>query len=538
MTVPATGPTAEAATRHLAAGRLAEAEAAARAILQNDPRQPDALHVLGVVAASTGHGAQALELIGRAIAGRAQNATFHFSHGNVLQGVGRAEDARAAFARALALQPDFVEAQFNLALTLERLGRPDEAVRAYERSAALTPGLFQAHVNLGNLYQSLYRHEAAVEAYGRALAIDPALAEARSNLGNALMALGRSEEALAALRDAVARRPDFAMGHFNLGVALQREEQLEAAARAYRQALGLDGGLVEGHYNLGTALRALGRLEEAEAVLRRAIELDPEHAQATAHLAGVLLEHGDGDQALALCEAYLGRHPGNSSLLCLKALVQVETGREEVHEELLDLDRLVRPTRLESVPGYNDVAHFNQALAAHVEAHPTLSYAPPDNATRKGWHTGNLAAGADGPIAALAEQIEAAARAYRRAVPPEPGHAFLASLPENWRLTIWSVVLDAEGHQLPHIHPTAWLSGVYYAQVPEVVAREAGQQAGWIEFGRPGPPHRSRILPPLKTLQPEDGLMVLFPSYLYHRTIPFTGEGRRISVAFDLIAQP
>ena len=298
-----------------------------------------------------------------------------------------------------------------------------------------------------------------------------------------------------------------------------------------------DETLVEARYNLGTALRALGRLDEAEQALRRAIARDPAHAQAHAHLAGVLLEAGQGDQARALCDAYLARHPGNTSLLCLKALVLAETGDAAARGQLHDLDRLVRPSRLEAVPGYDNLARFNRALAEHVQAHPTLAYAPPDNATRKGWHTGSLSPERDGPVAALAEQIELAARAYRQALPPEPGHPFLGALPERWRLTIWSVVLEAEGHQLPHIHPTAWLSGVYYAQVPEVVNRDAARQAGWIEFGRPGPPHRPRVLPPLMTIRPEAGLMVLFPSYLYHRTIPFEGAGRRISLAFDLIAE-
>ncbi|MEM7223439.1 MAG: tetratricopeptide repeat protein [Pseudomonadota bacterium] len=526
--------TPEAASEHLAAGRLAEAEAAARAILQADPRQPEALHVLGVVATATGHGDQGADLIQRALAERGNEPTYHFSLGNALRATNQPEAARASFERAVRLKPDFVEAQFNLALTLEALGLPQEAEQAYLRVADRAPGLFQAQVNLGNLYQKLYRYEAAVEAYGRALAIKPDLAEARSNLGNALMALGRSEEALAALREAVARRPDFAMGHFNLGVALQRQEHLEPAIAAYRQALSLDGGQVEALYNLGTALRALRRLEKAEQALRQAVGRDPDHAQAHAHLAGVLLEQGDGAAALALCDDFLSRHPGNCSLLCLKALVQVEVGQNAVRAELLDMDRLVRPTRLAQVPGYDTVADFNRALAEHVLAHPTLAYAPPDNATRKGWHSGALS---EGPVADLAAQIETAAQAYRAALPAEPGHPFLGHLPARWRLTIWSVVLEAEGHQLPHIHPTAWLSGVYYAEVPEVVGREAERQAGWIEFGRPGPPHRTTVLPPLKTVQPEEGLMVLFPSYLYHRTIPFEGDGRRISVAFDLIPE-
>ena len=48
---------------------------------------------------------------------------------------------------------------------------------------------------------------------------------------------------------------------------------------------------------------------------------------------------------------------------------------------------------------------------------------------------------------------------------------------------MWATVLDQGGHQAPHVHPTGWLSGVYYAAVPEP-APGSPPDAGWIEFGR------------------------------------------------------
>jgi hypothetical protein len=79
------------------------------------------------------------------------------------------------------------------------------------------------------------------------------------------------------------------------------------------------------------------------------------------------------------------------------------------------------------------------------------------------------------------------------------------------------------------------LSGVYYARVPDFIAGGSGGQAGWIEFGRPPDHFHNETQPETRAFRPEAGLMILFPSYFYHRTIPFEESGIRISIAFDLM---
>lgn len=78
------------------------------------------------------------------------------------------------------------------------------------------------------------------------------------------------------------------------------------------------------------------------------------------------------------------------------------------------------------------------------------------------------------------------------------------------------------------MHPSSWLSGVYYVAVPD--AADANDQAGWIELGRPE--ERFELAAEVRTYRPEAGLMVLFPSFI--RTIPFQSRRKRISIAFDV----
>jgi uncharacterized protein (TIGR02466 family) len=94
--------------------------------------------------------------------------------------------------------------------------------------------------------------------------------------------------------------------------------------------------------------------------------------------------------------------------------------------------------------------------------------------------------------------------------------------------------MDGGGHQAPHIHPEAWLSGVYYPLVPEAIRSDEGGQ-GWLAFDEPDRHFPRSDEAPTLRVRPTEGLLVLFPSYLFHRTIPFSGEGARISIAFDVI---
>jgi uncharacterized protein (TIGR02466 family) len=130
--------------------------------------------------------------------------------------------------------------------------------------------------------------------------------------------------------------------------------------------------------------------------------------------------------------------------------------------------------------------------------------------------------------------VGSAATAYWRALSQGAPHPFIEHRPNAVFLKMWSVVLERGGHQVAHIHPEAWLSGVYYPQLPASV-RDGGGPAGWLEFGEPDGSFPTQMKAPTYKVRPEEGLIVLFPSYFYHRTIPFEEPGTRISIAFDVV---
>jgi hypothetical protein len=78
------------------------------------------------------------------------------------------------------------------------------------------------------------------------------------------------------------------------------------------------------------------------------------------------------------------------------------------------------------------------------------------------------------------------------------------------------------------------VSGVYYVKVPEELHDPARKREGWIEFGRPDPRFTCVRDPSVKVFEPEEGTVLLFPSYLWHGTLPFESDEERISIAFDV----
>ena len=95
------------------------------------------------------------------------------------------------------------------------------------------------------------------------------------------------------------------------------------------------------------------------------------------------------------------------------------------------------------------------------------------------------------------------------------------------------MILQAQGHQRPHIHPSGWLSGVYYVRVPRSVG--GATHYGCIELGKPPANIGCRRPHEARRVAPQAGRMLLFPSYVYHHTIPFHDDENRISFAFDVV---
>ncbi|MEM7251081.1 MAG: tetratricopeptide repeat protein, partial [Pseudomonadota bacterium] len=447
--------------------------------------------------------------------------------------------------RADALPDD----HYRLAVLLQDAGDQRRAETHY-RYALDTQSTPDAWLGLGNALRAQGRLSDAVDAYRQGLntlgsARGPASVALTNNLGGVLIELEDYDGAESAYRDTVAADPNHVSAWSNLGLVHQRQTRFEESAAAFKRALEITPSDPRAALAYGHARQLTGDLDAAESGFRDALaKLSPNDPYATdlrgkliGRLADVALRRQDAGGALAFCDEQLVQFPGDASTLAVAAICANEADAIARRDRLLAFDHLVLPYDVANVE--RNGASLNQALSTYVVKHPSLDYAPDQHATRKGMHSGDLFVGDDDRlIAHLADAIwDAAGQFVARLAAWDASHPTLTTRPPRSRLRIWGVVMRSGGHQIPHIHPAAWLSGVYYPQLPPFVADQQNDNAqlGWIEFGRSPDEFFATRPMPTRTFRPQEGRMFLFPGYFYHRTIPFDADAERISIAFDFV---
>jgi tetratricopeptide (TPR) repeat protein len=262
------------------AGDRAGAEASVRAVLAEQPDQPMALHLLGVLALRAGRAREAVVLLEQARSARPDNADTILALADALATAGDPAAAITHYRTVLQCQPGRADASINFARALCQVGEPQQAVNACRAALAVSPGLVAAQAALASALLHLGDPDAALAAADAVLLKHAQSAEALFVRGTACSALGRGAEAVAALCEATKLRPDDASAWLNLGNAYADRDQLDDAERCMREALARDPALPEAHASLGWLLTGHGRLAEAVAACDAALRLRPGFARA------------------------------------------------------------------------------------------------------------------------------------------------------------------------------------------------------------------------------------------------------------------
>ncbi|RZT04086.1 Predicted methyltransferase, contains TPR repeat [Duganella sp. CF402] len=282
-------------------GRLEPAQALYRQVLELNPRQFDALHLLGVIARQQGDFNAAIELISRALDLDNAQATAHCNLGVALLDAGRVDEALASHERALALNPSYALAWSNRGNALRRLGRLNEALDSYQRAVQFKPDYAEAHCNRAIVLQDMNRYLDALGAAEDALNIKDRNADAWLARGHALHCLRYLPEAVESFDRAIHLRPDWAEAYSAQGASLFKLGEFGAALDSYDQALKHRPDYALAHYHRGNVLRALERREEAIAAYRAALA----HGDNPETIAFALASVGEGETPAALPNDYV-----------------------------------------------------------------------------------------------------------------------------------------------------------------------------------------------------------------------------------------
>ena len=285
---------------------------------------------------------------------------------------------------------------------------------------------------------------------------------------------------------------------------------------------------------MGSALNLMKRPGEAVKVFEQVMARHGEDASLLGCAAESALLAGDPERAAMLCEKSLNLAPHDQASLAMLGTAWRMLG-DERDEALNGYDSLIRIFDLEPPEGFSDMESFNAELNAWLDRlHPaTREYL--DQSLRGGTQTPDKLFGAGHDLVEkIQRRIAQAVERYIADLKPDDKHPLPHAGARGFDYTgSWSSRLKDCGFHTNHIHPEGWISSCYYVALPKAVEDAEGRQ-GWIKFGEPG--LEVELKDPIRrAIQPRAGRLVLFPSYMWHGTVPFRDTQPRTTIAFDAV---
>ena len=258
------------------AGALARAETIYRQVIDREPDNPDALHLLGVIAHQKGEYEAAEKYILRAITRDKEVAEFYLNLGNARRDQGEITVAIEDFKTALRLKPGLVEAHYNIANELLAPGNISEAIACYKNAIDLNPDLAEAHYNLGAAFEEQGEMDEAFTCYQEAIKRKPAYAEPYNSIGVLLEKRDDFNGAIKAYKKAVQTDPEYADAYNNMGLAFREQNKLKEALACYEMAVRLKTDFAEAYNNIGEVFKREGKVEDAVACYEKALAISPD----------------------------------------------------------------------------------------------------------------------------------------------------------------------------------------------------------------------------------------------------------------------
>jgi tetratricopeptide (TPR) repeat protein len=439
------------------------------------------------------------------------------------------------------------------ALLHRALDEHEDALRAFEEAARLAPA--DASIAHGHARVALEAGLDARALFDLALKLKPA-GDVILGRAAARYAMGEGEAAAAELAAVLKTNPNWAQGHAQwaqlvamigkperatdtINAALEvlpRDVQLWQAAiqiltRAERHSEAWtradDAIAATGQASIFALARAAamsdsGALERAGAAFMQLPE--PASVSHAVHLARHLIRAEEWHRLSDLTDRWMqgddAHHFWPYASICWRKT-------DDARAQWLEGDeRLVKAFDLTSdLPPIESLAACLRSL--HAKSGRFL-----DQSVRGGTQTdGPLFARLEPEIQALRKAIVSAVERYRASLPPiDPGHPMLRHRRDG-RVRFsgsWSVRLQGAGFHSNHVHPQGWISSAFYVAVPNDLRGEEG----WLTLREPQA-ELGVQMPPLSRIAPKPCQLVLFPSMMWHGTLPFT-SGERMTVAFDI----
>lgn len=162
--------------------RFKEAEYVYQSVLRENPRHPDALNLMGVLAVEASKNSIALDYLHKAVKLAPKQAIYRNNLGNALIIASQYEDALPHLRKAVALDPGYADAWCNIGKAWRLIGDMAEAEKHFRKTLSLSPGFLRAQAGLAEIESEMGRFDDAAKAFERILSLEPRSVEALCGL--------------------------------------------------------------------------------------------------------------------------------------------------------------------------------------------------------------------------------------------------------------------------------------------------------------------------------------------------------------------
>ena len=305
------------------AGRLEEAKTLYRAILNSQPKHPDANHNLGVIIATEGNPEQALDLFKQSIDANPRLEQFWVSYTRTLLHLNRIDSAKKAIKKAIKNGissgvfnqfEKIIQTQNSKKTMVENQEPPPVQLQlimqCYERGE-FQQTIFQVDQLLktfptssillniqGESYAQLGQFDLAIEIYNKLVSANPSDADRLFNLGLAFQKKGDITQAIENYAEAIKNRPNHAQAYCNMSAAQKTKGNVNDAINSIKRALQIDPALAKAHNNLGNLQRTKNDFDGAIASYKKAVAIQPNYVEAYFNLGNAQKDSGYSDDAI------------------------------------------------------------------------------------------------------------------------------------------------------------------------------------------------------------------------------------------------
>ena len=431
--------------------------------------------------------------------------------------------AEKLYKQILKKQSDHFKSIFYLGTLSIQTKNFDKAKSCCEKAIQINPNYPEAYHNLGTILQNLGDIEKAIDCYEKAIQIFPNYTSAHNNLGNAFNELGEHKKAVDYCEKAIKINYNYTSAHNNLGNAFSKLGEYKKAVDCYKKAIKINPNYLLAHNNLGIVFRELGKWHDAIKFFQKA-----NFTSSRAELLECTYFSNNLKTYTRILEKLTKQDPLNLRVATIAAYVSKKENIKNIYPFCKD------PLNYVFIKNFKNeltsVNKFSKNLLKILGKIQSI-WEPSSKTTKGGYQSlGNLFDSKDSEILKLKKIIEKQIINYRKVYKGSQDF-FIKKWPTESKFRGWYVRLTKQGHQKSHIHPAGWLSGVIYLKVPKLLNKNEGS----IEFTLHGYDYPYDKSLPNLIYSPKIFDITLFPSSLFHRTIPFNSQEERQVIAFDLV---